>query len=107
MKINTYTLKYATQRELEMELNYQVASARVRSDPAFAVVPEGSSGEEKAIQAASKILRALKRQGRIQLFEIASALSEARTVEAVYLINKYPDIVELVGSEPGAIIIKL
>ena len=106
MNINTYKIKYSSPRELDMELNYQVASARVREDALFGVIIEAES-MEKAESAAAKSLRGLKKRGRIQLFEFVRELSVGESVESVYLVNKYPSLAEELADTPDLILIKM
>ena len=107
MEINNYIIKYTTPRETEMELTYRVASARVSGKALFTVSIEAGDFLEKAMLCAVKCLRSLKKQGRIQLFERYGAIVGGETVEAVYLLNKYPTLASEIKADESLIVIKL
>ena len=94
----------ATNSELETEIAFYVASARAeKAEIIKLVIP---SEAERFVTVSKRILRSLKREARIQLFEEAKNLN-SDTTEARYLRNKYPMIVESQIEEEPSIIVKL
>lgn len=104
MNYNTFILKNTVSSLMENEILFAVASARAQGKPFLKLEFDVRQGE-KAEQCAAKILRALKKRGRIEFFVAAKELGGAST-EAQYIRNKYPTISELLG-ETDALIVKL
>ena len=104
MSQKTFNIVSKTNSELEIELAFCIATARAENaEIVKLVIP---SDTERFVQNSKKILRALKRDGRVQLFEDVEKLT-SDTTEARYLRNKYPDIVSSCEGDSLAIIVKL
>lgn len=104
MSLKTFKIISSTNFELETEIAFYVASARAENAEIIKIVIPAES--ERFLTVAKRILRSLKRESRIQLFEEAKNL-KSDTTEARYLRNKYPMIVESQIEEETAIIVKL
>lgn len=107
MNYNTFVLKNPVQNILATEIMFNVASERAnRNELLFlSVSPELTDRDRtRLILNASKLLRKMKKQGKIQLFVTQDDYSES-TTEAKYMKNKYPDIKSL--PEPYCFIIKI
>ena len=102
MKYVTLTPTAAASAVLETEIMFSVASARAQGID-FLKIDTKAGGVKNA---AEKLLRQLKKQGRIQLFVDAGELRGSST-EAQYLINKYPDALDVFENGEEAIIVKI
>ena len=104
MSLKTFKIISSTNSELETEIPFYVASARAeKAEIIKLVIPVES---ERFLTVAKRILRSLKRESRIQLFEEAKNL-KSDTTEARYLRNKYPMIAASQMEEEPSIIVKL
>ncbi len=90
---------------LETEIMFSVASARAQ-EMDFLKIDLSDDNDDKARTVVIKLLRQLKKQGRIQLFIDAAELFGSST-EAQYLANKYPEALSLCGEDEKAFIIKI
>ena len=86
MNLLTNTLTGATAALIKTEIMFCVASAKALGNDLIQLY-----AEEKHFPTVSKILKAAKKDGLIQLFAISNDFDE-RTTEIEYLKNKYPDI---------------
>lgn len=94
MNYNTFVLKNPAEDILTTEIMFSVASERAnRNDLLFlSVFPELTERDSaRLIANTAKLLRRMKKQGKIQLFVTPDDYSEL-TTEAKYMQNKYPDI---------------
>jgi hypothetical protein len=105
MNYLTLTPTASASTALETEIMFSVASARAQKIE-FLKIDIGREKEGGARAAVLKLLRLLKKQGRIQLFVDVRDLRGTST-EAQYLINKYPDALEVFGADEAAIIVKI
>lgn len=94
MKYNTYILKNPSEKTLSTEIMFYVASERANRAELLRLLVSleiSESDRERVILNSLKILRRIKKQGRIQLF-VTPRDYEEPTTEAKYMHNKYPDI---------------
>ncbi|MBQ8689137.1 MAG: hypothetical protein IJ515_02100 [Clostridia bacterium] len=105
MKYTDFVLSKGTQATVETEILYNVASARVNQFEILKLLPSAGDGE-RALTAAVKVLKGLKRQGRIRLFILSENLF-SDTTEAEYLRNKYPDIAQILADKEKSIIVMI
>ena len=92
MKIFSFNLTKYTPAIAETEILYSIASARALGADFLGLNIVGEN-TEKIKMTATKVLRAAKKQEKIQLFESSFDLSSSST-EAQYLNNKYPDLIK-------------
>ena len=103
MKIKTYKISAPTISTMTTEIFFSIASSKSVNDDLIKFV-----FDEKALSkmpAALRILKQMKRKGKIQLLTHTSEFKEASTTEVEYLLNKYPDIVNHI--EEQGIIVKM
>ena len=105
MNLKMHNLRSKTRVRIENEVLFEVASARSLGIELLRLDISDAEGE-RFRGYVEKNLRSLKRNGRIQLFILASALSGDST-EAEYLKNKYPSIVDEVGEGEFSFVIKI
>lgn len=98
--------------KLMTELRFCIASARASG---FELIrlgfleTEGASDDAKLEAAVFKKLRALKKEGVIQFFASSESFSK-HTTEAIYLLNKYPELAAdeaLSDSQKRAVFVRL
>lgn len=92
-------------QDLETEIMFSIASARAQKID-FVQLELSDDNEQKIKVNAVKLLKLLKKQGRIQLFIDSDELRGSST-EAQYLANKYPDAYDAFNNGEKAIIIKI
>ena len=92
MKIFSFDLTTHIAATVQTEILYSIASARA-SGADFVGLNIAGESAEKIKLAATKVLRAAKKQEKIQLFASSEELATT-TTEAQYLNNKYPDLVD-------------
>ena len=90
MKIFSFDLETHVAATAETEILYSIASARA-SGADFVGLNIKAENAEKIKSTATKVLRAAKKQEKIQLFASSLDLTTT-TTEAQYLNNKYPDL---------------
>ncbi len=105
MNYITLTLTSSAVQNPETEIMFSVASARARTID-FVKLEFSDDKEQKIKVSALKLLKLLKKQGRIQLFIDSEELHGSST-EAQYLANKYPDAFNAFKDEEKAIIVKI
>ena len=103
MKYNSFAFSHGTQSTVETEILYNIASARANKVEILRFSPSQVENE-KALSAAIRVLRGLKKQGKIRLFILSQDLFSDST-EAEYLRNKYPDISEICDEKEKTIIV--
>ena len=76
---------------IKTEIMYEIASARVGGTELLRVSVrcEDESRRAKAVSALRKILKGMKQSGGIQFFANEASF-EQRSMEAEFLLNKYP-----------------
>ena len=107
MSIVSHTLKNDNYEQLCVEIRYLVASARATDGE---LVSFRLNFNEENISKASftvvKILRALKKEGKIDFFASGEDFLRG-SAEASYLINKFPNIIRDFDANGVTYIIKL
>ena len=89
MKISTFELKSTAAALMRTEILYSVASARAMGDEIVELVFK--TDDEKSGKCAVKVVKELKKQGKIKVFSLAKDI-EGQSKESEYLLNKYPDL---------------
>ena len=89
--------------EIKTEIMYEIASARVGGTELLRVnvCCDDAARCNKATGALHRILRAMKSKGQIQFFATDSSF-EQLSMEAEYLLNKYPFLHDREESQGGA-----
>lgn len=105
MDFFAFVLKNASQAAVETEIMYNVASARANGKVLLKFVADGEAAD-KILLHSIRVLKRLKRDGRIKLFVPAEEIGGS-TTEAEYMRNKRPDAVELCGSDANAIMVMI
>ncbi len=107
MELSVHKLKYKDAKSLSTELYFAVACARVEGYELIKLELENSELSQRYVSSASKLLKTMKRDGVIQLFLLETELCEADKMEAVYLINKFPELQGIDAPSDAAFYVKL
>ena len=102
MKFREEIISGNNQAELQTELRYIIAAAKADGLELIRLVPKPCDEERESSRiyaCVTKVLRAVKKDGKIQLFISEPQIFEANT-EGQYIRNKYFDFVkERTGEE--------
>jgi len=105
MRIFTHTLESKMPDQIATELRFIVASARASGKELILITLRAD--QDARIQASlQKNLKAIKKEGRIDFFAGKDAFTKS-TAEASYLINKFPQITEIIETDDFILIIKI
>lgn len=107
--MNTFVLKNTAAESIATEVMFNVASERVQKSELLKFAVDAELPEEKkqkVLAVAIRILRGMKKQGRIQLFATPEDF-EGQTTVASYLSNKYPDAQFFAETEDFCIIVRI
>lgn len=107
--MNTFILKNTAAESIATEIRFNVASERARKAEIMKLSVSGELADDKRQKLtlnAQKVLRAMKKQGRIQLFATPGDFKES-TTEAQYLMNKYPEVDFFGADEEYFIIVRI
>ena len=107
MSLYVRTIKYKDTKELSVELEFLSACAKVEGHELMKLVLENTEMQTRFKNCASKLLRAMKRDGVIKLFVFESELESTEKMETIYLINKFPDLASIDSYSDNAIYVKL
>lgn len=102
MKIEAFTLKAETLPLLKTEILYLIASSRA-SDMEIIRFDVEADSSDRIISYAIKILKSLKKQGKVGVFISAQDII-GESKEAEYLKNKYPELLAYAENEKSVIV---
>lgn len=105
MRIFTHTLESMIAEQIDTEIRFVVASARA-GEKELVYFKVESKDELKVSTALLKCLKAMKKQGKIDFFADKNAF-DIHTAEASYLINKFPEVTEIINPADCYIIVKI
>ena len=105
MKYTTFAITSSNQSIEETEILFSIASARANHIDFLKLILDLEQGEKIALNA-TKVLKSLKKQGRIELFINSDELSGDST-EAEYLRNKFPEICDIRNEGELSLIVKV
>ena len=94
MEYSTYVINPGTPDALTTEVMFNIATERAADQKLikFDIAPtHNDEAVKKTLLAVSKILKKLKKQGRIELFATPDDFIQS-TTEAKYVHNKYPEL---------------
>lgn len=107
MRLAIHEIEYRDTSSLSSEIEFAVACDRVEGKDLINIRLKNQNSVSKFVSASSKLLRAMKRDGIIQLFVFESDLQDTEKMETVYLLNKFPDLSEVEKYGEGSVFIKL
>jgi hypothetical protein len=101
MDIVTYPIEFKDARSLSTEIRFYIACERVAGRELLNIRPADPCSASRFINAATRLLRTMKRSGAIQLYVFESELADSEKTESVFLLNKYPVLASRDVSETG------
>lgn len=105
MKIYSYDVQSDSVDQMFTELRYVIATARANSNELIALnIDPQNEGKESLMIV--KVLKALKREGKIDFFADKESF-ERNSREASYLVNKFSDITEFIKNENFYFVVKI
>lgn len=106
MSFSLYNVKYTDAKDLSVELEFIIACNKVEGNELIKISVENTDTKDKFRVSASRLLRAMKKDGVIRLFVFEDDLFSEKT-ESVYLLNKFPFLSENNELSPYAVYVKL
>lgn len=106
MSFSLYNVKYTDAKDLSVELEFIIACNKVEGNELIKISVENTDNKDKFRVSASRLLRAMKKDGVIRLFVFEDDLFSEKT-ESVYLLNKFPFLSENNELSPYAVYVKL
>ena len=94
-------------KSLSVELEFIIACNKVEGNELIKISLDNTDMEIKFKSAVTRLLKAIKKDGAIQLFIFENELSEQEKTESVYLLNKFPFLAECNSADANSIYIKL
>ena len=107
MSLSLHKVKFTDAKNLSVELEFIIACSKIEGNELIKLSLENTEAQEKFKSAVSRILKSIKKDGVIQLFVFEDQLTEQEKTESVYLLNKYPSLIESSEMNPNSIYIKL
>ena len=107
MKISVHTIANFSQEQVRTEIRFCIASARAVGNDLVCL--KHNFKDESAGKLASlviKNLKAIKKEGKLDFFADKEAFDNLRA-EASYLINKFPEVVDIVTEDGFLLFVKL
>ena len=99
-----FILEGSTLKDLNTEIRYDLATARV--DGKELVCFSSKNEDADAFGLALRVLRGLKREGSLQFFVLHKALSQ-QAQEAAYIMNKYSGYICASDERSCAVYVKI
>ena len=94
MEIKIYEITYKDIRDLELQIEFSVATGRVEGRELIGFKVLNDDFESRGKNHISKILRGMKREGIVKLFVFEDDLANHEKMESVYMLNKFPSLLE-------------
>ncbi|MBE6635254.1 MAG: hypothetical protein E7617_03540 [Ruminococcaceae bacterium] len=107
MRLAIHEIEYRDTAALSSEIEFAVACDRVEGKDLINIRLKNLNMLSRFNSAAAKLLRAMKREGVIQLFIFENEISDTEKMETVYLLNKFPELADMEKYGEGSVIIKL
>ena len=105
MRIFSHTLESLAADQIETEVRFVIASARATSNSLIHLTAEGEI-DGKIYTDLQKLLKLIKKQGKIDFFASKEDFSD-HSAKASYLMNKFPEVSDVIHSDHFFIIIKI
>lgn len=94
MKYESYILEGSSPKELNIEIRFNLASAKVDGAElvSLSLSPKDDTNAVRLMSGVTKVLGAMRKKNLIQFFVLSDSLSN-ETAESAYITNKYRDFV--------------
>ena len=107
MEVKIYEITYKDIRDLALQIEFSVAIGRVEGRELIGFKVLNDDFESKGKNHISKILRGMKREGIVKLFVIEDDLSNYEKMESIYMINKFPSLLENKALSSNTVFVKI
>ena len=107
MEIKIYEITYKDIRDLELQIEFSVATGRVEGRELIGFKVLNDDFESKGKNHISKILRGMKREGIVKLFVFEDDLANHEKMESVYMLNKFPSLLENKNLSSDTVFVKI
>ena len=101
MEYRQILVRGLTAEAVTTEIMYEVAGVRSAGSELLRININKTDDEKsfrRVVSAAVKVLKGMKEQGKIQVFATPKSFEDT-TMEAQFLINKYPELLQTVSEE--------
>lgn len=92
MSFSVKEITYSDPASFSVELEFTVACSRVEGVDLLKLSLVNSEMANRFRSTATKLLKAMKRDGVIKLFVFENELNMQEKMESVYLLNKFPEL---------------
>ena len=107
MEAVVHSIEYKDSRTLETEITFLIACDKVARNELINIRLVNKEKVQSYKNAITRILKAAKRDGFIQLFVFENDINDAQRTDAIYLINKFPYLSCLEAVDASSIYVKL
>ena len=107
MSISLHKIKFTDAKDLSVELEFIIACNRVAGNELIKIVLENEDMKDKFRSSSSRLLKSIKKDGVIQLFVFENELTASEKTESIYLLNKFPYLLENADESLCAVYVKL
>ena len=107
MNISFTDVKYTDAKELSVQIEFAVACAKVNGDELIGLRLTNTEVISRFRNAASKIIRTMKRDGVVRLFVFEDELGDREKTESIFLINKFPTLSSIDQKNGNIVYIKI
>ena len=107
MEVAVHRIEYKDSKTLFTELHFVIACDRISHKDLINVRLANENAAETFRNSATRILKAMKRDGTIKLFVFESDINNTEKTEVVYLLNKFPELSDITDENPNSIFVKL
>ena len=107
MSISVHTVKYTSTKDLSVELEFIIACNKISGNELIMITLENTDMQQKFKNGATRLLKSMKKDNVIQLFVFADELSLDEKTESVYLLNKFPSLIEDYDTNQNTVYIKI
>ena len=107
MSFSVKEITYSDQNSFSVELEFTVACSRVEGSDLIKLVLANHDSAKRFRSSATKLLKAMKRDGIIKIFVFENELDSQEKMESVYLLNKFPELSRIDSASDTSVYVKL
>lgn len=107
MSLSVKEITYTDSKSFSVELEFIVACSRVEGIDLIKLTLNNQDMLKRFENSAIKLLKAMKRDGIIKLYLFEKELGSTEKMESIYLLNKFPDLLDVKELSESSIYIKL
>lgn len=107
MSLSLHNIKFTDYKDLSVELEFIIACNKISGNELIKLTLENTDMQQKFKTAATRILKSVKKDGIIQLFVFENELLISDKTESIYLLNKFPFLLENNNESENVLYIKI